>query len=473
MRRDPLIIGGGPAGAAAAITLGRAGYRPVLVERSTGPTDKVCGDFLSADSIEQATALGVELSALGASSIHCLRLIHGERVVEAALPFPALGLSRRTLDAALLAQAERAGVLVQTGQTVRHLTRDRPTQGRVGDRVGGDPDDLARDSTIPDRRASRVWHGAEPSDATMPGVRAHIGRLPRRSGYRDERGSPSHHPQHGAPLPDDAPPSAPLSGDSLNCAPLPGGTHPWTAQTADGAALIAETVFLATGKHDLRDLPRPRSDRGAVGMKMYFALGPGAARTLAGAIELTLFPGGYAGMQPVEDGQAVVCIAVQRHQLQLYGGGWPGLIAAIERGSRRFAAMLAGARTLLPRPIAVAGIPYGYQARPAVADGLFRLGDQAVVIPSLTGDGMAIALHSGKTAAELWLAGADSVAYQRALARIVAPQMRLAGVLHHACMSTMVQSAVIRAAALFPGLLRRAASHTRLPAAGNRRVSTV
>jgi flavin-dependent dehydrogenase len=117
---------------------------------------------------------------------------------------------------------------------------------------------------------------------------------------------------------------------------------------------------------------------------------------------------------------------------------------------------------LLPRPLAIAGIPYGYQARPVSANGLFRLGDQAAVIPSLTGDGMAIAMHSGQAAAGAWLAGADSAAYHRALSRTLAPQMRLAGLLHHACMSGVTQSAVVQAARLFPALLRQAASHTRL-----------
>ena len=48
MRREPLIIGAGPAGCAAAIALARAGHQPDLIERTSGPTDKVCGDFLSA-----------------------------------------------------------------------------------------------------------------------------------------------------------------------------------------------------------------------------------------------------------------------------------------------------------------------------------------------------------------------------------------------------------------------------------------
>ena len=364
MRRDPLIIGAGPAGAAAAITLGRTGCRPVVVERSRGATDKVCGDFLSMDTIEQVRMLGVDPAALGGAPIHKVRLVHGERVVESVLPFPAIGLSRRSLDAALLSQAELAGAVVQTGQSVRRLMRE----------------------------------------------------------------------------------------DGL-----------WTALVGEGTVLRAETVFLATGKHDLRDLPRARSDRGAIGMKMYFTPAPDVAKTLEGVIELTLFPGGYAGMQAVENGQAVVCIAVQRQAFQRHGGGWPGLIAAISQRSRRFGGMLAHGRNLLARPLAVAGVPYGFQARAVVADGLFRLGDQAAVIPSLTGDGMAIALHSGRTAAETWLGGDDSLAFHLALGRTLAPQMRLAGVLHRLCMSGAVQAGLIRGAKVFPGLLRHAARRTRVP----------
>jgi flavin-dependent dehydrogenase len=364
VRRDPLIIGAGPAGTAAAITLGRAGYRPVLVERTMGPTDKVCGDFLSDDAIHRTQALGVDPLAFGAAPLQRIRLIHGERTAETVLPFPAFGLSRRTLDAALLARAESEGAVLKTGQAVRHLTQ--------------------------------------------------------------------------------------ASGE-------------WTAQTDTRALLAAATVFLATGKHDVRNLPRTRSDRGAIGMKMYFRPAEGPARILEGTTELTLFPGGYAGMQPVEHGQAVLCIAVKRLAFRRYGGGWPGLIAAIERQSQRFSAMLAGGSSLLFRPLAVAGIPYGFQARPAFADGLFRLGDQAAVIPSLTGDGMAIALHSGKMAAEAWIAGADSAEYHRALSRALGPQMHLASLLHHACMSGPIQPALIAGARVFPSLLRQAASHTRLP----------
>ena len=112
-----------------------------------------------------------------------------------------------------------------------------------------------------------------------------------------------------------------------------------------------------------------------------------------------------------------------------------------------------------PDPLAVAGIPYGYQASPG---NLFRLGDQAAVIPSLTGDGIAIALHSGQQAAEAWLGCVDAATYQHSLTRGLAPQMRLALLLHRAGMSRLTQTAAIPLVRLFPGLIRGAASRTRV-----------
>jgi menaquinone-9 beta-reductase len=361
VRRDPLIIGGGPAGCAVAITLARAGYRPTILERAAGPTDKVCGDFLSIDTLRHARTLGIDPAALGAAPIGLVRLIHGNRLAETALPFPAVGLSRRALDTALLERARQMGAIVRPGAMVRRLT--------------GEP---------------------------------------------------------GA----------------------------WIIEATGHAELTADAIFLATGKHDLRDHARAPAGQGAVGMKMYLALAPEPARTLAGATELTLFPGGYAGMQPVEDGRTVLCVAVRRTAFARYGGTWSGLIGAISDHCPRFAGMLSGSRPLLSRPLAVAGVPYGYQAPPG---GMFRVGDQAAVIPSLTGDGLAIALHTGLRAAAAWAEGQSPAEFQATVRVTLAPQMRLAGWLHAAGMAPAVQAAAVPLMRLFPRLLRMAASRTRLP----------
>ena len=52
MSPDTLIVGGGPAGAAAAIMLAEAGIRAIVLERSRDTGDALCGGFLSWRSIE-------------------------------------------------------------------------------------------------------------------------------------------------------------------------------------------------------------------------------------------------------------------------------------------------------------------------------------------------------------------------------------------------------------------------------------
>jgi flavin-dependent dehydrogenase len=116
-----LIVGGGPAGASAAIDLARAGAMPVLVERCPGERDLVCGGFLGWDALAALQRLGLDPAALGARPIRRLRLVSGRRVVEAELPHRAAGLSRRRLDAALLSMAEEAGTAVLRGRTARAL----------------------------------------------------------------------------------------------------------------------------------------------------------------------------------------------------------------------------------------------------------------------------------------------------------------------------------------------------------------
>jgi flavin-dependent dehydrogenase len=118
-RTAALIVGGGPAGSAAAIRLAQGRVRPLLIERSEGPRDVVCGGFLGWDALAALERLGIDAAALGARPITRLRLLSKDRQVETNLPHAAAGLSRRTLDEALLAAAEAAGAEVLRGRTVR------------------------------------------------------------------------------------------------------------------------------------------------------------------------------------------------------------------------------------------------------------------------------------------------------------------------------------------------------------------
>jgi len=131
---DAIALGGGLAGAAFALELARSGARVAVIERTGGPSLKVCGDFLSGEARELLTYLGIDTNALGGVGITTLRLAAGERRATGALPFAACGLSRLRLDEAMLTAAEAAGAEVIRGEAATAL---EPSGQSVRVRAGG------------------------------------------------------------------------------------------------------------------------------------------------------------------------------------------------------------------------------------------------------------------------------------------------------------------------------------------------
>ncbi len=109
-------------------------------------------------------------------------------------------------------------------------------------------------------------------------------------------------------------------------------------------------------------------------------------------------------------------------------------------------------------------MPYGLVARPEPS-GLWRLGDQAAVIPSFSGDGISIALHSARRAAEAMLAGSDAAAYQSGLAGELRRQVGRATRLSRLLVRPAVQPALARVCRHAPALIGLAARATRIRAA--------
>ena len=258
-----------------------------------------------------------------------------------------------------------------------------------------------------------------------------------------------------------------LRGAAVESLTLSGNTLPsdgaWTATLANGATISAQTVFLATGKHDLRGLPRsPCRQSDLIGFKLHWQLDPAAIRALSGYMDLFLFPGGYGGLSLVENGAANLCLVVRRSVLRKIGG-WPALLASIRAANPHLGQLLNGAQPLWPRPLAISPIPYGYLG--PHPRGLWSIGDQAAVIPSFTGDGVSIALHSAALAAQMYLAGESAAAYESSFRAQLGRSMGLATWLSRAAVTNFGRILAPRALSLFPAAIKNIAAGTRIPQA--------
>ncbi len=362
MRRTPLlIIGGGPAGSAAAIMLARAGMRPHIFERQTVTGDAICGGFLSWRTLETLARLGITANALGGHPVREVLVSSGTKSATAPLPGGAIGVSRHRLDTLLLEAAIREGAGLDRGVTVREVSEGR------------------------------------------------------------------------------------------------------ALQLGDGGAARADTLFLASGKYDVRGLARPKSAGGnlAVGLRIRINTSEALRRLIADRIELHLFDGGYGGLMLQEDGSANLCLAVRKDRLARAGGDPAQLIAQAGRENALLGERL-GCWAQEQAVEAIGAVPYGWRAT-TTEPAIFRLGDQAAVIPSLAGEGNGIALASGVAAAQAFLSGISAPSYQAGFARRTARPVTTARLLWEAGEQPRLAglaTSALRALPVMAGLLARV---TRIP----------
>lgn len=353
---DPLILGAGPAGCAAAISLASAGATPILLDRDEQVGDPLCGGFLSWRTVAQLNALGIDIAALGAHRVTRLRLFDGERFASASLPHAAYGLSRHALDSAMREMAVAAGAQLSI-DTIRQL--------------------------------------------------------------------------HG------------------------------TTALGERQEWVSNAVFLASGKYDVRGAARPRDSKdAALGLRLRLPASPERSELLAGAIELHLFKGGYAGIVLQEGGSANVCLALRKSALAGADGSPSSLFAWLADRSAAFAGRL-GDDWQEARIDTIGSVPYGFVAE-MTEPGLYRLGDQAAVIPSLAGEGMAIAIASGVQAADNHLSGIDALQYQRAFALRVRRPVRIASLAWRIAERQLGARAAIVIGRIAPTLLAALADGTRI-----------
>jgi len=198
-----LVVGGGPAGLAAAIALRQQGASVTLADTRKPPIDKACGEGLMPNSLQELARLGVDLTGLGgerAGQFRGIRFVNhhlgakGRDPETATAHFPAasfnggagIGLRRQELHRCLAARAEEAGVNLRWETTIqlREDSDELHLDGEVvryGWLIGADGHSsrvrqwagLERGTTITRRYGFRQHFKAEP---WSPYVEVHWGR---------------------------------------------------------------------------------------------------------------------------------------------------------------------------------------------------------------------------------------------------------------------------------------------------------
>ncbi len=123
-RADVVVIGGGPAGLAAALAARREGLDVMVVDRARPPIDKACGEGLMPDGLACLRELGVQLDSERLHPFHGIRYLDEDLVAEGRFPGVAgVGVRRLDLHRALIQRAESVGVRLRWGVRVEGLTQ--------------------------------------------------------------------------------------------------------------------------------------------------------------------------------------------------------------------------------------------------------------------------------------------------------------------------------------------------------------
>lgn len=166
-RYDVVVVGAGPAGAAAAAHLARGGAKVLLCDRARFPRDKACGGGLTPRAVAALGRLGIRDDEAMFARVGGMEMVSGARATWAAFPsttrWPAHGLVARRidLDAAVCERAVAAGAELRTGvRVLGPLIEDGVCRGVRAGR-GEDGEDVRAGTVIAaDGATSVVARGA-------------------------------------------------------------------------------------------------------------------------------------------------------------------------------------------------------------------------------------------------------------------------------------------------------------------------
>ncbi|SFK97687.1 Dehydrogenase (flavoprotein) [Paenibacillus sp. 1_12] len=185
-------------------------------------------------------------------------------------------------------------------------------------------------------------------------------------------------------------------------------------------------------------------------------------------VELYLFPGGYMGISPIEGGLVNVAALLTQESFGKTEKTILGMIDAAARRNPKLYQKLAQATPVPGTQVAVA--PVDLHRRPLAWDVIPHVGDAALMIPPLCGDGMSIALRSARlcsTLADRYLRRDISLArwqyeYTRSIHREFKSPMRWGRLLQWLFGLPIVPQLLPRLGHLAPGLAFELVRATRL-----------
>lgn len=120
---DVFVVGGGPAGLAAALAARQAGFNVMVADCGNPPIDKACGEGIMPDGLAALQQLGVDLDASSGAPFSGIRFINGSQQVEAKFHHgTGLGVRRTVLHQRLVEAASLAGVQTLWNRRVTNIT---------------------------------------------------------------------------------------------------------------------------------------------------------------------------------------------------------------------------------------------------------------------------------------------------------------------------------------------------------------
>ncbi|OAB41510.1 NAD(P)/FAD-dependent oxidoreductase [Paenibacillus glacialis] len=372
---DAVVIGGGIAGCSLTKQLADMGWSTLLLDRQVFPRHKTCGEFLSPESQEMLSKLGLDtvMASLEPQLIAKARLVfeHGGSV-EVPLPGSAWGISRYKLDVALHEAIVQAGAIVRTGMTVISINLHE-------------------------------------------------------EGYEVK-----------------------------------------VKQRGEVEVIQARTVYAAWGSHrhaNMFDEPYTldSSNRSYVGIKSHYS---GMDPELV--TELYFVKGGYIGISPVENGYSNVAALLDKEVVKGTGTTVHAILEAASRGNPRLVERMKHGVPIEGTQVSIA--PVHLSLQPLAWHIIPHLGDAAVVIPPLCGDGMSIALRSSflcSALADRYLRGEISLSiwqeeYTQAIQREFGGLIRRGRLAHTLCSMPRVTRWLPSAIRRYPPLGKYLVKATRL-----------